>query len=160
MANEQQHANGALNVSLMEASQAYVGAYGPTMMTFGNHHFDGIDAVLQLFANRPASWNAEQIEAAMRKVMSDTFTGTAIQKEAGLEHVMREFLHVLQPMPKLKTPEERVTVELGTTTYDLRSGGMTWEPAATPATGVEQVHAPKTIVPEPDQRRIETERFP
>jgi hypothetical protein len=32
--------------------------------------------------------------------------------------------------------------------------------AAAPATGAEQVHAPKTIVPEPDQRRIETERFP
>ena len=32
--------------------------------------------------------------------------------------------------------------------------------AATPATGAEQVHAPKTIVPEPDQRRIETERIP
>ena len=32
--------------------------------------------------------------------------------------------------------------------------------ATAPATGAEQVHAPKTIVPEPDQRRIETERFP
>lgn len=28
------------------------------------------------------------------------------------------------------------------------------------ASSAEQVHAPKTIVPEPDQRRIETERIP
>jgi hypothetical protein len=32
--------------------------------------------------------------------------------------------------------------------------------AAAPATGAEQVHTPKTIVPEPNQRRIETERVP
>jgi hypothetical protein len=33
-------------------------------------------------------------------------------------------------------------------------------PRSWSTTGAEQVHAPKTIAPEPDQRRIETERFP
>jgi hypothetical protein len=98
-ATEQQHANGVLNVSLMEASQAYVGAYGPTMMTFGNHHYDGIDAVLQLFANRPASYTLEQIRAAMEHIGCTD------------GEIDRTIIRLTAPKPK--TVEERVVEVLG-----------------------------------------------
>jgi hypothetical protein len=140
MATEQQHANGALSEDQFCKSEVIAHAR--------------INAVL---ATPPASYTLEQIMSACETVaahLPDSRDRSDFRKR------LNDVYARLQPMPKLKTPEERVTVELGTTTYDLRSGGMTWEPAATPATGVEQVHAPKTIVPEPDQRRIETERFP
>jgi hypothetical protein len=156
MATEQQHANGALSFDEFYQMVAICNRYHNTTMAEYNAFAAKAD-VDSLLAKRPASYTLEQIMSAGETVAAHLPNS---RDRADFRMHLRDVYARLQPMPKLKTPEERVTVELGTTTYDLRSGGMTWEPAATPATGVEQVHAPKTIVPEPDQRRIETERFP
>lgn len=151
---KQQHAHGAVTPKEWEEVRELLNGdlfLGPF------DHSRSRKALDAVFAKRPASYTLEQIMSAGETVAAHLPNS---RDRADFRMHLRDVYARLQPMPKLKTPEERVTVELGTTTYDLRSGGMTWEPAATPATGVEQVHAPKTIVPEPDQRRIETERFP
>jgi hypothetical protein len=122
-------------------------------------------ATEQQHANGAITPNAALIaEITELKRSRDSFSG--MWKRAALENTTLE-----DENAALTAQVERLTAPMSKEEHErfhhdyvafqiFDVNGFVAARAAAPATGAEQVHAPKTIVPEPDQRRIETERFP